>query len=200
MMRRIIAALITISMLFVSVLVCNAETITVISEDDYIHVDYQEFHSNREYYDKLLLQGFAICVYVGDTYADTEVSRFTQSTNTLHTLIPSGYSRGTSIPTAEYDIHLYQNYAFTCNADYETLYTNYKFYGCYTYLIDGYNEHYDNNLRVRVWGTSKGTIDFYVPPRSTIYKVIGTTTTADRFFAGFYPPSRAYGEIYCIGH
>lgn len=199
-MKRLISIILAIATFSLCILPCHAETISCISEDEYIYVAYEEFHGNRAYYDTLLLEGYTICVYVGDEYADLEIARLTQPAETLHTLVPSGQARGTSIPTTDYDIHVYQNYHFTCNAKYETLYTNVKFYGCVAYLIDGFNADYDNSLRIRVYGTSKGTIDFSVPARSSIYKVIGTESEQSRFFPAFYAPSNAYGQIYCIGH
>lgn len=199
-MRHFISTVLVITMLSLCILPCYAEAISDISEDDYLYVDYEEFHANRAYYDTLLLEGYTICVYVGEKYADVEIARLTQSAETLHTLVPSSQTRGTSLPTTEYDVHSNPNYHFTCNANYDTLYTNVKFYGCTNYLINGFNADYNNKLRIRVYGTTSGTIDFTVPARSSIYKVIGTESAQKRFFPAFYAPSNAYGDIYCIGH
>lgn len=109
-------------------------------------------------------------------------------------------TKGTSVPTEEYDVHQNAQYEFVCNANYDFLYTNVKFYGCTAYMIDGYNEDSYSKLRIRVYGTSKGTIDYSVPPLSVIYKVVGTNRESDRFFVGFFAPSHARGQIYCIGH
>lgn len=197
-MRRFISAVLASVMLSLLVLPCQAKPIRDNPQDEMIYVDYEEFHSNRAYYDTLLLQGYGICVYVGDEYADKEIERLSQPVNTLHILTPSSQSRGTSVPTAELNIHA--GYHFTCNANYDFIYTNYKFYGCLVYMFDGFNTDYSNNLRIRVFGTINGTVDYVVPPRSVLYKYFGVESESSRIFAGFYPPSHAYGEIYCIGH
>lgn len=199
-MRKLFATLLALTMVSSCVLPCYAASFSTESEDDWIYLEYEEFHGNRAYYDVLLLQGYTICVYVGDEYADEEINRIVNSTGTLHTLIPFNYARGTALPTAEIDIHDDGPYNFTCDADYETLYTNVKIYGCTNYQMSGFNEDYNNNLRIRLYSTTKGTVDFSVPPRSSIYKIFATASSSTRFFAAFYPPSNAYGSIRCIGH
>ena len=198
-MKRILSVILITSMLSLCILPYYANAEVNDNQVDYIYVDYDEFYDNRAFYDAMLLQGYAIIVNVGEEHADEEIARLTQPSTTLHQLVPS-LARGTTPPTTEYHVHYNPNYHFTCNAQYDLLYTNYKFYGCEVYLIDGFNAHYNNNLRIRVFNTSQGTIDFYVPPRSSIYKVIGTGSSSQRWFPMFYPPSEAYGEIYCIGH
>lgn len=198
-MKRFFSVILTTVMLSLSVLPFYTNASFSNTQVDYVYVDYDEFHSNREFYDSLLLKGYAIIVNVGDEYAEEEIARLTPSSSAVHQLVP-GLSRGTSAPTAEYHVHYNSNYHFSCNAQYDLLYTNYKFYGCEAYLIDGFNTSYSNNLRIRVFNTSQGTIDFTVPARSSIYKVIGTGSSSQRWFPMFYPPSEAYGEIYCIGH
>ena len=199
-MKRFVSVILVIITLSLCILPCNAETISVISEDDYIYVTYEEFHGNRAYYDTLLLEGYTICVYVGEEYADAEIARLTQPVETLHTLVPSSHARGTSVPTAKYDVHETPSYHFTCDAKYEMLYTNVKFYGCTTYLISGFNADYNNKLRIRLFGTTNGTIDFSVPARSSIYKAFATESEQKTFYPAFYPPSNAYGDISCIAH
>lgn len=78
---------------------CHAETISVFSENKYIYTDYEEFHANRAYYDTLLLEGYTICVDVGEEYADAEIARLTPPAEKLHTLLPSSLARGPSVPT-----------------------------------------------------------------------------------------------------
>ena len=197
-MRRMVAIICILSILSLFVLPGYAYSDFDDSQVDYLYVEYEEFHGNRAYYDKLLLQGYAIIVSVGDEYADEEIARFTQSGTDIHKLVPS-IQRGTSAQTVEKDIHSI-SYTFTCDANYQYLYTNYKFYGCEAYLINGFNEDYDNNLRIRVYGTSQGTDDYSVPARSSIYVHFATVSSSQRWYAMFDPPSHAYGDINCILH
>ena len=198
-MRRFVAIIYILSVLSLCVLPSYAYSDFDDSQVNYLYVEYEEFHGNRAYYDEMLLQGYAIIVSVGDEYADEEIARFTQAGTNIHELVP-GMQRGTTTPTVEKDIHSIGSYSFTCNADYQYLYTNYKFYGCEAYLINGFNEDYNNRLRIRVFGTSQGTVDYSVPPRSSIYVHFGTGSSSQRWYPMFYPPSHAYGDITCIGH
>lgn len=198
-MKRIVSIILALSTLILCAFPCYANAEPIEDQVEYIYVDYDEFHGNREYYDTLLWEGYAIIVNVGEEHADEEIARLTQPSTTLHQLVPS-LARGTTPPTADYNVHNNPHYHFTCNANYDYLYTNYKFYGCEVYLIDGFNANYNNKLRIRAFSTSQGTIDFSVPARSSIYKVIGTGSASQRWYPMFYAPSDAYGEIYCIGH
>ncbi len=198
-MRRFLAIIFSILILSLCVLPSYAYSDFNDSQVDYLYVEYDEFHDNRAYYDELLLQGYAIIVSVGDEYADEEIAQFTQAGTNINELVPS-MQRGTAPPTDESDIHRIAPYVFTCNADYQYLYTNCKFYGCDAYLMNGFNEDYNNSLRIRVFGTSKGTVDYSVPARSAIYVHFATDSASQRWFAMFYPPSHAYGDIYCILH
>lgn len=186
-------------MISLCVFPCYAYSDSADNQVNYLYVEYDEFYGNREYYDELLMEGYAIIVNVGEEHADEEIARFTQKATNIHELVPSA-ERGTSLPTAEYNIHSNSSYSFTCNAKYEYLYTNYKFYGCNAYLIDGFNEHPSNDLWIRVDYTTQGPLDFTVPPLSSIYVHFATASTATRWYPTFYPPSRAYGYINCIGH
>lgn len=199
-MKRIVTAILVIALFSLCVLPCQAVSIDNDTQGDFIYVEYGEFISNREYYDALVLQGYGVCVHVGDEYSDAEIEKLMKPTDIIHVLTSSGLERGTSLPTADVNVHTGVPYSFTCNANYEMLYTNYRIYGCTTYCIDGFNEDYNNSLRVRVYGTKSGTFDLSVPPRSFLLKVVSTETESTRFFVGFYPPSHAYGEIYCVGH
>lgn len=187
-----------LSVLSLSVLPSYADSDFDDSRVNYLYVEYEEFHGNRAYYDELLLQGYAIIVSVGDEHAAEEIAQFTQVGANMHELVPS-MQRGTTIPTVEKDIHSII-YTFTCNANYQYLYTNYKFYGCEAYLIKGFNEDYNNDLRIRVYGTSQGTVNYSVPARSSIYVHFPTGSSSQRWYAMFYPPSHAYGDINCIAH
>lgn len=189
-----------VTVLFLCILPCYAGAVSDDTQDDYIYVTYEEFHGNRARYDALLLQGYTICVSVGDEHADEEIARFTQQENRLYTLNPSNPSRGTLTPSESRDIHEIGPYNFTCNAEYEMLYTNYQFYGCTAYLVNGFNADYNNKLRMRAYGTTSGTVDFSAPARSSIYKVVGTESEAKRFFVAFFAPSNAYGTINCVGY
>ncbi len=197
-MRRLLTTILCFAILFLCVLPSYAYPYSDDSQVDYLYVDYNEFHNNRAYYDELLLQGYAIIVSVGDEHYDEEIARFTQAGTNIYELVPS-MQRGTTAPTDEIDIHNV-NYTFTCDANYQYLYTNYKFYGCEAYLISGFNEDNDNDLRIRVFGTSNGTVNYSVPPRSTIYVHFATGSASQRWFAMFFPPSHAYGNINCILH
>lgn len=201
-MKRFLFTALVVTMLSLCILPYYAGAVSDETQDDYIYVTYEEFHGNRAHYDALLMQGYTICVSVGDEHADEEIARFTQPENTLHTLSPSSQTRGPSMPTEEdaRDIHEIAPYHFECNAEYEMLYTNYRFYGCTAYLVNGFNADYSNKLRMRAYGTTSGTVDFSVPARSSIYKVFGTESEAKRFIMAFYAPSNAYGTINCVGH
>lgn len=198
-MKRLLLSIIVLAMISICVIPCYAYSDFDDSQVNYLYVEYDEFYGNREYYDELLLEGYAIIVNVGEEHVDEEIARFTQDEMNIHELVPSK-QRGTSPPTADYDIHSNSSYPFTCNADYEILYTNYKFYGCTAYLIDGFNEHPSNRLRIRVGTTAQDSQDFAVPPLSSIYVHFATASASQRWFPLFSPPSRAYGYINCIGH
>ena len=197
-MKKILSVLIVLSMLSMCALTCYATEVRNKENVDYIYVDYDEFHGNRAYYNQLLFEGYAIIVSVGEEHAAEEVARLNRATSVVHELVPS-LQRGTSRPTVGYDVHSNPAYTFTCNANYDNLYTNVAFYGCVAYLINGFNQSYSNSLQIRVYGTTNDTA-FYVPARSTIYKVVGTASSTTQWFPMFHAPSEAYGQIYCIGH
>lgn len=198
-MRRLVAIACILSVLFLCVLPSYAYSDFDNSLVDYINVGYEEFHGNRAYYDELLLQGYAIIVSVGDEYTDEEIARFSQAGTYMHELVPS-MQRGTSAPTVAKDIHSISSYPFTCNADSQYLYTDYKFYGCEAYLLNGFNSSSDSSLHIRVYGTVRGTVDYSVPASSSIYVHFGTSSSSQKWYAMFYPPAHAYGDISCIAH
>lgn len=71
-MKRFVTVILATIMVTFCAIPCQAETIHVLSEDEYIYVDYETFHGNREYYDTLMMKGYAICVYVGEEHAAEE--------------------------------------------------------------------------------------------------------------------------------
>lgn len=198
-MKRLLSSIVVLVIISLCVIPCYAYSDSDGSQVNYLYVEYDEFYGNREYYDELLLEGYAIIVNVGEEHADEEIARFTQGKTNIHELVPSA-QRGTTRPTTDYNIHSNSSYSFTCNANYEYLYTNYKFYGCNAYLIDGFNEHPSEDLRIDVAQTSQGHKVFTVPALSSIYVHFATESASTRWYPMFYPPSRAYGYINCIGH
>lgn len=195
-MKRLFTILLVLAMISMVVLTCYASE--VIKENDCLYVEYEEFYGNREKYDELILKGVTIFVNVGEEHAAEEIARFTTSATTVHELSPA-VTRGTSSPTSDYHIHN-GTYTFNCDADYSYLYTDYKFYGCEVYLISGFNVHNTNQLRIRVYGTSSGTVDFSIPAGTTIYKTVATHNPDQRWYPLFFPPSYAYGDINCVAH
>lgn len=198
-MKRLLSSIVILAMISLCVFPCYAYSDSTDSQVNYLYVEYDEFYGNREYYDELLLEGYAIIVNVGEEHADEEIARFTQDAENMHELVPSA-ERSNLLPKEDYDIHIGSSYPFSTDAKYEPIYTNYNFYGCNAYLLDGFNEHPNNRLWIKISSTTEGPKDITVPPLSSIYIHFATVSASKRWYATFYPPSKAYGYINCIGH
>lgn len=64
-MKRFFSVILTTVMFSLSVLPFYTNASFSNTQIDYIYVGYDEFHGNREFYDTLLMEGYAIIVNVG---------------------------------------------------------------------------------------------------------------------------------------
>lgn len=159
-----------------------------------VYVSYNEFNTNRDYYDLLVLQGYGVCVSFGNDYTDSEIQA-------LLGLAPvteeNQQVRGTSRPKDSHNVHINGRKDVKSDAEYDIIYSNVKYTGCTFHLITLFNYDYYSTLAMRVYGTSSGTQDYYLPPRSYMYQPIHTNSSTDEFFLAFSPPSHTDGYVEC---
>lgn len=166
---------------------------------DVITVEYEEYTSNRAYYDSLLYQDYALCVTFGEEYSDSEIEEILNLPETTCDSDSSVQPRGASVPTTTYDVHNSRNYTIEDTiAEKDWVYSNVLFTGCTNYWIKMFNYRYDEDLSVRVFlGGTGNTKDVSAPARSYLYIPVNTTSTDTTFFFGVRPIAHTAGYVTC---
>jgi|GEM_PF-4297643 len=197
-MKKLISVFLSMSLVLAYVMPTYVSAEETVKNVDVEHVSFEEYQNNKDYYDSLITQGYAIGVSFDATYSDEQIQ------DLLNLPIPSGNSsdetiqpRGASQPTAVHNIHLHGSKEVHSDADYEIMWSNYKYTGCTFYLLQLFNYDYNNELRIRIFNTSDDTVDVSVNPRSGINYAFHTDSTSDEFYFFLSPPSHTDGYIFC---
>lgn len=175
---------------------CSATTTSETSnmEGTEIHVDeYMDFYNNQQYYKNLVAQGYTVIVNVGEEYAEMEEARIEAESNEMDELIESK-GRGTSVPTARWNINTEGKYSFSGSAAYSTLYLGYLIYGHDGYGTTVYNKSETNTLTVNAHGCISER-SFTVDPLTSRLEKFTMFSASNNFYLSFNAPSYFSGTI-----
>lgn len=196
-MKKIIALFLSLALILVYVIpTCSFADENVVTLD-VEYVSYKNYKDNEDYYNSKILQGHAVGISFDSEYTDEQIQALLKLPASSETSVGTIQPRGTSIPTTVHNIHEQGSKEIHADADNVRLWSNNKYTGCTFYLIQLFNYDYNNTLRVRVFGTSDGTVDFSVAPRSGINYAFHTDATTDEFYFYLDPPSHADGYVFC---
>lgn len=193
-MKRLLAFALVASLLLVPGVVAVGMEVQS-TDNDEIQVAYMEFYNNQEYYYNLAREGYTIIILVGEAYADVEKERLEDDSEQTNALLPGTMTRGSTVPTASWNVISLGKYDFSGSATQSSLYTNYKLCGSTSYLITVYNEYDSTSISGVVHGVQESDRTFTVAPLTTMVRVYNTSSKYDYIYLGFYPPVRVSGSV-----
>lgn len=166
-----------------------------------LHIEYMDFYNNQEYYEDLVAnQNYIIYISIGEEYIDLERSRIQSHTESNSQFHSDSVARGTSKPTASFNVHNLGTKPVGGSNVNSYLYSEVTFTGCVAYTISITNLYDHRSITCDPVGNTSGPDTFTVPALHTVLANIGTGDASREFYLKFPPPAWFEGYVKCIGH